>query len=268
MDVYINSVNAGSMSMHYMKFGKGDKTMVMLPGLSVKSVLLSADAVANQYKSMTDDFTVYLMDRRNELPDDYPIEDMAEDTYLAISSLGLRDIYLFGASQGGMIALVIAARHPDIVRKLALGSTCAHFDPSENPAISVWTDLAKERKGVELFLDFASKLYPATIAESLKDFLISTGKTVTDEEFDRFITLAEGTCGYDIRSELKSISCPVLVMGSEDDSVVGPEGSYEIYSALSSDAEIFMYKDKGHASFDTAEDYRDRLTAFFLKDSK
>ena len=241
MDIYVNKITADGVSMNYMKFGKGAKTMVIIPGLSIKSVIESADAVANQYRSMTDDFTVYL-----------------------------ENIYLFGASQGGMISLVIAARHPELVARLAVGSTCARFDSSDNPAIGEWIRLAKERNGVELFMDFASRLYPASIAESLKDFLISSGSSVTDEEFERFITLAEGTAGFDIRDELPAVRCPVLVLGSEDDAVVGKEGSYEIYSILSrgGSARIHMYSDKGHASFDTAEDYRDRLTSFFLKASE
>lgn len=270
MDIYVNKFTADGVSMKYMKFGKGAKTMVIIPGLSIKSVIESADAVANQYRSMTDDFTVYLFDRRDDLPDSYTIEEMAEDTFIAVKGLGLENIYLFGASQGGMISLVIAARHPELVARLAVGSTCARFDASDNPAIGEWIRLAKERKGVELFMDFASRLYPASIAESLKDFLISSGSSVTDEEFERFITLVEGTAGFDIRDELPAVRCPVLVLGSEDDAVVGKEGSYEIYSILSRGgrARIHMYCDKGHASFDTAEDYRDRLTAFFLKASE
>ena len=51
-----------------------------------------------------DDFTIYLFDRRNELPDSYSIYDMAKDTASAIKALGLKDICLFGASQGGQTA--------------------------------------------------------------------------------------------------------------------------------------------------------------------
>lgn len=267
MDVYINTVRTEDISMQYMRFGTGPKTMVILPGLSVKSVILSADAVANQYKSMTEDFTIYLLDRREDLPSLYTVEDMASDTVKVLKELGLSDIYLFGASQGGMISLVIAARYPGMVKKLAVGSTCAKFE-GNYPAIEKWISLAKERKGVELFLDFASKLYPASLAASLNDFLVTTGKSVTNEEFLRFITLAEGTSGFDILGELTDIECPVLVLGSEDDAVVGPEGSHDIYNALSSkgNVNIHMYEGLGHASFDTAGDYRDRLTSFFLED--
>lgn len=80
MSTDISSITTEGITMRYMKFGTGPGTMVILPGLAVKSVLLSADAIANQYKSVTEDFTIYLFDRREELPDNYTIEQMAEDT--------------------------------------------------------------------------------------------------------------------------------------------------------------------------------------------
>ena len=266
MDYEIKTVKTSGITMKYMKFGSGDKSMVILPGLSVKSVLESADAIANQYKSMTEDFTISLFDRRENMPDRYTVEEMAEDTAKVMAEEGLSKTYLFGASQGGMMALAIAARHPESVAKLALGSTCAAFVADKHPAIGEWTELAKEHKGPELFMSFAKKLYPPAVTESLTDFLISTGKSVTDSEFERFVTCAEGTEGFDIRDEITAIRCPVLILGSEDDEVVGPEGSREIYSFVSvnCDAGIHMYEGLGHASFDTAEDYRERLTAFFL----
>ena len=43
MDVYINSVNAGSMSMQYMKFGKGDKTMTDAAVRALECILNTGD---------------------------------------------------------------------------------------------------------------------------------------------------------------------------------------------------------------------------------
>ena len=37
--------------MNYLKFGNGDKTLVMIPGLSVQSVLNMGDAVKNAFKA-------------------------------------------------------------------------------------------------------------------------------------------------------------------------------------------------------------------------
>ena len=89
MKIPIQTVTTAGFSMDYICFGNGAETMVILPGLSVQSVLPQAKAIAKQYARFTDDYTVYLFDRRKELPPVYTVEDMANDTVQAMESLGL-----------------------------------------------------------------------------------------------------------------------------------------------------------------------------------
>ena len=63
---------------YYFRFGEGAKTLVILPGLSVQSVMGSADAVAAAYECFAAEYTVYLFDRRSDLPAKYPLADMAD----------------------------------------------------------------------------------------------------------------------------------------------------------------------------------------------
>ena len=88
MNVRIETVHTGAFSMNYFRFGSGAKTLVILPGLSVQSVMGAADAVEAAYRPMEDAFTIYLFDRRNELPPSYSVRDMARDTAAAIKALG------------------------------------------------------------------------------------------------------------------------------------------------------------------------------------
>lgn len=108
MGIRIETVKTERFSMDFFRFGKGEKTLVILPGLSVQSVMGAADAVAGAYRSLTDHFTIYVFDRRAELPASYSVRDMARDTAEAFRALGLKKVCLFGASQGGMIALALA----------------------------------------------------------------------------------------------------------------------------------------------------------------
>lgn len=50
----------------------------------------------------------------------YLLHDMAEDTALLIERLGLEKVHILGASMGGMIAQILAAKHPEKVERLAL----------------------------------------------------------------------------------------------------------------------------------------------------
>ena len=259
-----------SMEMEYFRFGTGDKVMVILPGLSVQSVMGSAEAVADAYSCFSDDFTVYLFDRRKDIPESYSIEDMAMDTLDAFHALGLKDICLFGASQGGMIALQIEVTEPDLICRLALGSTCASEKDIRTDVLDNWIALAGEGKREELYLAFAEALYPREMYEAYRDTFIQMAQSVTDEDLERFVILARGIGGFDVSDRLKDITCPVLAIGAGDDMVLGPEGTLAIARAFEGrkNFSLHMYDGYGHACFDTAPDYKERLMKFFLADSE
>lgn len=50
------------------------------------------------------------------------IEQLADDVAAAIQELGIRPADIFGYSMGAAVALHVALRHPDVVRKLVLAS--------------------------------------------------------------------------------------------------------------------------------------------------
>lgn len=261
----VETVRTGSFSMDYIRFGRGHKTLVILPGLSVQSVMGSAEAVARAYEPFAEEYTVYLFDRRNELPETYTVRDMARDTAEAFRALGLRDIYLFGASQGGMIAETIASEHPELVRALALGSTAARVTPEGYRTIEKWIGLAKNRDAEGLYLAFGEAVYPGEVFEQYREILIETAKSVTEEELSRFVVLAEGMKGFDVTDELESIRCPVLALESRDDRVLGSDAADRFAELADSrpEFELFVYEGYGHAAYDTAPDYKDRLIRFF-----
>ncbi|MBR3533481.1 MAG: alpha/beta hydrolase [Clostridiales bacterium] len=262
------TVRTDSFSMDYARFGHGDKTLVIIPGLSVDSVIKYSDAVADAYSQMTDDFTIWLFDRRADLPGSYSIFDMASDTAEAITALGLSDICLFGASQGGMIAMVIAMDHPDLVSRLILGSTAAEVGSEIfDGVVSGWIKLAAEGDAAGLYLAFGRAIYPPEVFEQSRELLGQIAESITKKDLARFVILAKSLGGFKVTDRLSSIACPVLVLGSEDDNVLGGKASVSIYEALGSDSdrEIYMYNGYGHAVYDLAPDYKDRMTEFFLR---
>ena len=263
--ININTVKTASFTMNYLKFGNGKKIFVILPGLSVQSVMGFADSVAEAYQIFADDYTVYLFDRRNELPEKYTVYDMAQDTAEAFKVLGLDHVDLFGASQGGMIAMEIAIKYPELVNKLVLGSTSASIEEDQYQTVGEWVWLAEDGDREGLYLAFGEAIYPQDVFEQSKGLLIEAAKTVTDEDLERFIILAEGMKGFDVADDLGRITCPVLVIGSEDDQVLGAEASVQIAERLgdNTDAVLYMYDGYGHAVYDLAPDYKDRMLDFF-----
>lgn len=150
-DVMIKSAHTKNFTMDYIQFGTGSRPLVILPGLSVEKITKYADVIADSYKLFASDFTVYVFDRRKELPSYFTVIDMAEDTALAIESMGLSKISLAGMSQGGMMAMTIAANNPDMVGKLILSSTSSCIKSAQYKTIEKWIEVAKTGDTAALF---------------------------------------------------------------------------------------------------------------------
>ncbi|MBR0414024.1 MAG: alpha/beta hydrolase [Clostridia bacterium] len=266
MSIPIETVQTGEIQMRFFRFGTGKTPLVIIPGLSVKPVSESAAAIAKQYRQFAEDFTVYVFDRRANLPAQYTVAQMAEDTAAAISALGLCRYCLFGASQGGMMAMLIAAAHPEAVEKLALGSSCVRVNETAYRVISHWAELARRHKSEALYLDFCQKVYPPSFFEKYKDLFVAMSETVSDAELDNFVTLCEGTAGFDARAALAALRCPVLALSAADDAVLGAQAAAELAAAGQQNPQFeqYLYTGYGHDAYDTAPDYQQRLFDFFI----
>ena len=256
----------GSFEMSYFRFGEGSETLVIIPGLSAKSVMGAADAIIEEYKIMKDDFTVYVIDRRESFPPVYPIHEMAEDTVTVLNKLGLSNICLFGTSQSGMISMDIAINHPGLVKKLVLGSTSAHVTPKQLTLIDEWIDYAQKGDRQNLFLRFGEAVYSRNVFEQYRDYFIETSKTVTDEELKKFIIGAENIKDFNLSDRIKDIQCPTFVIGDYNDDVLDADATMEIAENLDyrPDFKMYMYIGYGHAAYDTAPDYRKRVRDFLV----
>ena len=60
---------------------------------------------------------------------------------------------------------------------------------------------------------------------------------------------------------LYKIECPILVIGSEKDKIMSRVRQTELAEDLG--AELYLYPSFGHAVYDEAPDYKQRLIEFF-----
>lgn len=249
----IQTIQTKDFSLNYISFGNGEKNLVIIPGLSVKSVLLSENAIASAYSVFKNDYTVHLFDPRLELPRGYKIKNLADDIAAALRVLGIQETYVFGVSMGGMAALQLTLDHPELVKKLVVGSTTSRM----NAVLFGGTD-AKEKAR-----NFMQTLYSDNFAASL-------GITVPDFEFTadelyRFDIMSSAAQGFDVYERLDEIKCPMLVIGAAEDKIIPCMQSSEI--ALKTGCELYIYgAPYGHAVYDEAPDYKNRLFEFMQRD--
>lgn len=254
----------GSIEMDYIRLGAGKRTFVILPGIGFDSVIKSASAIGRLFADFTDEYTVYLFDRKKSFNDGYTVEDMAEDTAKVMATLGLSGTYMYGASQGGMMAMCIAAYHQSLVEKLVLGSTCSRPNTVVRTCFPEWISLARSGKKSMLVKNFYKRLYSDELLKSIGEIPDDHGNTENDEGLERFAVMSEACLEFDFYDRLDMITCPTLVIGVENDSVLSGEASKEIADKIGCD--LYMYGGGyHHAVFDEAADYYGRVRAFFDK---
>ncbi len=257
----IKSVNVNGNELDYAVFGKGDIPLIMIPGISIKSVILSAQSVAGAYSRYLDNHTVYMFDRRKYAQPDYNITAMASELADAMDLLGIENADFFGTSQGGMIAQQVAVNHPELVRKLVLACTAARPNEQSEEVITEWIKLANRRDIEGLCTEFVNNLYSEAFAKRFLGLVIKMHSDCTDEELDRFIMLAKAGGDFDVYDELDKIKCPTFVLGAHHDKVLTGRASDEIAEKIGCDS--YMYGEPyGHAVYDEARDFKKKMFKF------
>ena len=256
------TIDINGIEMNYACFGEGSQPMVIIPGLSLVPVLTFADFVVNVYSIFNDGFTTYLFERRENMPETYNIQDMARDTAEVMKALGLSATCLFGTSQGGMIAQCIAIEYPELVKKLALGSTVSCIpDIYAEPALGKWIRLAEAGRIHELNHSFSEDVYSGEVFERNKRGILAMEGMITTRDVERFIIQSHGSDGFDLSEDLSRIQCPALLMGAEKDKVFSVDRMRKTVEGIG--CASYFYKDYSHVVYDEAPDFKERLLAFF-----
>ncbi len=258
----INTVQFDDKEMDWFRFGNenGPKA-VILPGISLKSVMGSKDAVIGAYALLAQDYDVYLLDRTKVFPEDYDIYEMAEDNLRVIRAIGLKEVDIMGVSHGGMIAMAMALKDPESIHSIMLCSTASRIaDPK---SLQTWKKLAEERNLNALMESFGEYVYSPSFYEQYKDLIIASGEGASEQDYANFIASVEGTLEFDCYDQLKDIHCPALVIGASEDKVLGVQASYDLADQLH--CESYIYEGYGHGVYDEAPDYLTHIKAFLDK---
>lgn len=262
----VRSAVCDGIEMDYAVFGKagtGFRTLVILPGMSLHPVMLSAQIVAHTFAPFVKaGYTVYLFDRKKHFGDSYSVNEMAEDTYRVMQSLGIGQADVYGTSQGGMMALSLAVHHPEAVRRLAAASTLSRQNPTSLHTMRTWIELSARESPVELNRDVFRRVYSPEFHARYEKAFERFEPEGTSEEMRRFGVMAAASMEFDIYDELPGIKCPVSLYGVEDDTVLSGQGVKEMAEALH--CPIRMFPGRGHAFYDEVPHFVDSLLEFFV----
>lgn len=257
------SVPIADTTMDYVRFGKGEKNLIILPGLGDGLVTVKGKALlmAASYGKVTSGYTVYMFSRRNALPAKYSIDETAADLAEGMEKLGLDNADVIGISQGGMIAQKLAVLYPEKVNKLVLGVTAAAAGDCLKEAASLWMECARKGDYKNLMIDTAERTYSEKTLKSYRRLYPILTRIGKPKDFKRFLTLAQCCIDHDAREGLKRLTCPVLVIGGGADKIVGPKASEELHELIPG-SRLILYPELGHGAYEEAKDFFPKIMEF------
>lgn len=170
----------------------------------------------------------------------YSLDDMADDAAGLLDALGIARAHIVGASMGGMIAQLVAIRHPQKVASLT-----SIMSTTGNPAVPPARDDAMAalltppagtdresliQQGVNMWKVIGSPKYPATDEELREVAARSVDRMVCPEGFGRQVLAILAAAP---RNEaLKKLSVPAMVLHGADDPLVPVEGGQDTAQAI------------------------------------
>ena len=231
-----NYMDVNGIKMYYEVYGQGEPLlMIHGNGGSINSFLYQIPYFSKYYKVIAVDSRA--QGKSKDLQDSLSFEMMADDFSTLLDKLHLDSCFVLGWSDGGINGLLLAIRHPEKVKKLAI--TGANLWP-DSTAISA----ADYKWGIS-FYDTLGKM-PQT------PDIIHTRKLVKLDTFEPHIT----------REQLQQIKCPTLVIGGDHD-IILVQHTVLIAQSIPN-AFLWIVPNSGHATLiDHKEQFNEVVNDFF-----
>jgi prolyl oligopeptidase len=210
--------------MYYAVYGEGPPVLLIHGGLG------NADIWGFQVPALAKDHTVIVADSRghgrstrSNRPFSYAL--MADDYLALLDFLKIDKVALVGWSDGGIIGIDIAIRHPERLSRLF--AFAANYTPEGG------NDVAN------------SPTFNAYIARAREDYM---ALSPTPDGFDAFLKEISKMWAVEPRyskDQLRSITVPTTVFDGNHDEAIKPEHTREI-AALIPGASLVIMKDASH----------------------
>ena len=211
--------------MYYAVYGAGDPVLLIHGGLG------HADLWANQVKDLMKDHTVIVADSRghgrsSRNADPYGYDLMASDYLALLDYLKIDKVALVGWSDGGIIGLDIAMKHPERLTKLFAQAANATVD-------AVKPDVME------------SKVFSAYITRSSEDY---KKLSKTPDQFDAFVEQIShmwATQPAYSDADLAKITVPTAIVLGDHDEAISREHTEHLAQAIPG-AKLIILKDASH----------------------
>jgi pimeloyl-ACP methyl ester carboxylesterase len=233
--------------------------------------------MAHTLTPLSDVAQLVLLDHRGQgrsdgdVPAEWNHDRWVPDFVEFCEALELEQPMILGQSFGGVVALAVAARYPDLPSKLIVSSSLAKFRPDR--AFPMF-----ERLGGPHVREVAERHFRELSDETAEEFLrvclpvYNTTPMDPDVIARARLKLEVGNHFFrnegfkvDLFPELPNIRCPTLVLGGELDPITPVADSQDIAAAIPQ-AEVRIFEGAGHGVFrDQPEEAMAVIREFVLR---
>jgi len=173
------------------------------------------------------------------------IEDGADWCAALLDALGVKTAVIVGHSQGGLVALEVARRHPDRTRKLAvIGS--AHAIPVADPLLDMARDAEDKAFRFMVSWSHGTEGHRHDHTVPGQSHLLFGNKVMGRNKHGVLLTDLLACNSYKAgKDAAAAISCPVLLILAERDRMVPKKFGLELGEMLA-DSRVLVIPDAGH----------------------
>jgi 3-oxoadipate enol-lactonase len=197
--------------------------------------------------------------------------ELADDAAAVLAACGVRGrdqggpgAFVFGLSMGGMIALELTLRRPELVRALALGCTFACFRRSRGPHAGIALPLVMATlqpwRGLEPVLPMLfSRAYRRANAVELRHWMSIVERCALPNVVAQMAAIFR----HSTVERLSAIAVPTLVMSGDADRLIPVENA-QLLAARIAGARLRLFAGAGHVfPLEREEETVQELADFF-----
>jgi pimeloyl-ACP methyl ester carboxylesterase len=230
-------LNTRGFRMYYEMYGEGEPLLIIHGnGGSINNFLYQIPYFSKSYKVVVADSRA--QGKSTDNGDSLSYEMMADDLNALLDSLNLRSCYVIGWSDGGINGLLLAIRHPDKVKKLAVTGA------------NLWPDTS----AVDLYaynwaMNYNKQLRNQQQTPKVKGAL----KLAHLLSYEPHITL----------EQVHTIKCPALIIGGDHD-VIRPQHTMLIAQNIPK-SYLWILPNSGHSTPIFYKDEFNKVVGDFFK---
>lgn len=244
-------IEVNGAQLHYTDEGIGLETIVFSHGL-----LFNSGMFADQIAALKSQYRCIAFDHRGQGKSEvtesgYDLDTLTDDAVALIEALNVQPCHFLGLSMGGMVAMRIAIKRPDLLRSIILIDTSADAETPENLSRYNMLSFIARWFGLRVVI---GKTMPILFGRSfLNDPLRKNIKKKWRKQIltnDRIgITRAIGGVIHreGVLEKLDQIQLPTLIIYGEEDLATPPIKSQRVHAAIAG-SKLVHIDHAGHSS--------------------